>query len=237
MFCVFAHRCLVVGCVAAGIRPRDELANDSKLATGFGPIFVAAALGPPDEGRASHILPVGSYVAHISAPDAPVWLSSLGDDISAAWAHDVVVLDGRAYCSFVVSGFAIYDMTIPRLPVRLAHKTYPNNFTHNVWPSEDRRYLYSTVEEVWEAVASGGPPNTDQRRQLRLAASQATMMCASAVDILYNAAGGSSLQGHCSLQKHFRDIHAATQHRMVGSEVMRMAAAARITDDPVSFQL
>ena len=58
-----------------------------------------------------------------------------------------------------------------------------------------------------------------------------------AVDMLYSAAGGSALQGHCSLQKHFRDIHAATQHRMVGTEVLRMAAAARITDDPVSYQL
>jgi len=98
-------------------------------------------------------------------------------------------------------------------------------------------YLYSTVERVWDKIVAQQRPSTEDRRQLRLAASQATQMSAQAVDKLYNAAGGSALQGHCSLQKHFRDIHAATQHRMVGTEVMRMAAAARITDEPVSYQL
>lgn len=98
-------------------------------------------------------------------------------------------------------------------------------------------YLYGAVERVWDKVAKQQRPSTEDRRQLRLAASQATRMSAQAVDMLYNAAGGSALQGHCSLQKHFRDIHAATQHRMVGSEAMRMAAAARITDDAVSYQL
>ena len=98
-------------------------------------------------------------------------------------------------------------------------------------------YLYGTVAAVWAKVAGGQRPVTEDRRRLRLAASQATLMSAAAVDKLYNAAGGTSLQGHCSLQKHFRDIHAATQHRMVGTEVMRMAAAARLTDDPVAYQL
>ncbi len=98
-------------------------------------------------------------------------------------------------------------------------------------------YLYGVVAEIWDKVAQGQRPTTEDRRQLRLAASQATRMSTVAVDKLYNAAGGTALQGHCSLQKHFRDIHAATAHRMVGTEVMRMAAAARITDDPVSYQL
>ena len=98
-------------------------------------------------------------------------------------------------------------------------------------------HLYGVVAEIWDKVAQGQRPTTEDRRQLRLAASQATVMSAAAVDKLYNAAGGSALQGHCSLQKHFRDIHAATAHRMVGTEVMRMAAAARITDAPVSYQL
>ena len=57
-------------------------------------------------------------------------------------------------------------------------------------------------------------------------------MCAQAVDRLYNAAGGSALQGDCSLQKHFRDIHAATQHRMVSPEMLRLAGAVRLDDEP-----
>jgi len=99
------------------------------------------------------------------------------------------------------------------------------------------RYLYSAVGEVWDKVCDGQKPSLDDRRQLRLAASQATLMCTAAVDKLYNAAGGTSLQGHCSLQKHFRDIHAATQHRMVSPEILQMAGAARLSDEPAPLRL
>ena len=99
------------------------------------------------------------------------------------------------------------------------------------------RYLFSTVGTVWDKVSNGDRVTLDDKRHLRLAASSATQMCAQAVDKLYNAAGGSALQGHCSLQKHFRDIHAATQHRMVSSEILRMAGAARLSDKKVSYQL
>ena len=98
-------------------------------------------------------------------------------------------------------------------------------------------YLYGKVAELWQTVASGDKVTMEDKRQLRLAVSQATMMCATAVDKLYNAAGGTSLQGHCSLQRHFRDIHAATQHRMVSPEILRLAAAARLTNDESGSQL
>jgi len=98
-------------------------------------------------------------------------------------------------------------------------------------------YLYSKVSEVWQKVASGDKLELEDRRQLRLAASRATIMCAEAVDLLYKAAGGTALQGDCSLQRHFRDIHAATQHRMVSPELLRLSAAARLTDTAMVAQL
>jgi len=98
-------------------------------------------------------------------------------------------------------------------------------------------YLYGKVDEVWQKVASDGKVALEDKRQLRLAAAQATIMCADAVDLLYKAAGGTALQGDCPLQKHFRDIHAATQHRMVSPELLRLSAAARLTDDAMVAQL
>ena len=91
-------------------------------------------------------------------------------------------------------------------------------------------YLFSTIERVWERIVETGKATEEDRRHLRLAATRATLMCTEAVDILYNAAGGTALQGDCSLQKHFRDIHAATQHRMVSPEILRMASAVRLTE-------
>lgn len=91
-----------------------------------------------------------------------------------------------------------------------------------------RHFVRSTVSDSWERVLAGDRVTTEDKRQLRLAASQATTMCTEAVDRLYSAAGGTALQGHCPLQKHFRDIHAATQHRMVSPEILRMAAGVKL---------
>lgn len=79
---------------------------------------------------------------------APVRVSTLGNGISGVWAHDCIVLDRRAYCSFLTGGFAIYDVTNPAQPVLLASKTYTSPFTHNAWPSADRAYLYTTDENI-----------------------------------------------------------------------------------------
>ncbi|MEM0952734.1 MAG: acyl-CoA dehydrogenase family protein [Pseudomonadota bacterium] len=101
-----------------------------------------------------------------------------------------------------------------------------------------RQYLFAVVKEVWSVVQQGDEASTEQRRQLRLAATQATSLAAAAVDRLYNAGGGTSLQGHCSLQRHFRDVHVATQHRMVSTGLLQLSGAmALIEDHPGSPQL
>ena len=87
-------------------------------------------------------------VYDISNKTAPVWLSSLGSGIPSVWAHDVIVLDNRAYCSLLTGGFAIYDVSNPASPVMLGAKSYSDSFTHNAWPTEDRRYLYTTDEQI-----------------------------------------------------------------------------------------
>ncbi|MEM7017082.1 MAG: acyl-CoA dehydrogenase family protein, partial [Pseudomonadota bacterium] len=81
-------------------------------------------------------------------------------------------------------------------------------------------YLYGAVQSMWDKLSQGKSASLDDKRHLRLAASQSTIMSAAAVDKLYNAAGGTALQGYCSLQRHFRDIHTATQHRMVSPEIL-----------------
>ena len=98
-------------------------------------------------------------------------------------------------------------------------------------------YLLGKVAQVWQKVETGERVTLEDKRQLRLAASQATQLSAKAVDLLYNAAGGTALQGDCLLQKCFRDIHAATQHRMVSPELLRLSAAARISEGANTAQL
>lgn len=93
-----------------------------------------------------------------------------------------------------------------------------------------RRSLEHVVDEVYRRVAAGESATLEDRRQLRLAASQAAAWACDAVDIVYDAGGGTSVLGTCPLQRHFRDVHTATGHRMISRVPMRLAGALRLTD-------
>ena len=64
------------------------------------------------------------------------------------------------------------------------------------------------------------------RALLRLAATQATRASARAVDLMYHAGGGSSIYAQSPLQRHFRDIHVATQHVMVAEATYALVGRA-----------
>ncbi|OJF12899.1 acyl-CoA dehydrogenase family protein [Couchioplanes caeruleus] len=85
-------------------------------------------------------------------------------------------------------------------------------------------YLRHAVNDT---AASAATPETDapRRARLRLAISTATRNAARAVDLLYNAAGGSAVYESSPLQRHFRDVHVATQHAMVSGDVTETAGA------------
>lgn len=75
-------------------------------------------------------------------------------------------------------------------------------------------YVYATVERAWDA-AERGEVTVDLRRDLRLATTNAARACADAVDLCYDAGGGTSIYESSALQRCFRDIHALTQHMVV----------------------
>lgn len=86
-----------------------------------------------------------------------------------------------------------------------------------------RSYVYEVVDSLWTTIEKGLPATIDARRRIRLAGSHAAALAADSVDLLYNAAGSSSIAETCPLQRHFRDVHVTTQHRHVqGGELERM---------------
>ncbi len=66
-------------------------------------------------------------------------------------------------------------------------------------------------------------PSLRSRAQLRAAAAYATAQAAAAVDLAYEAGGATSIYTKNPLQRHFRDVHVATQHVMVGPVASTMA--------------
>ena len=91
-----------------------------------------------------------------------------------------------------------------------------------------RYHLFGAMGAVWDKLGGGSKPEVNDLRSLRLAASQAAINSAQAVDLVYNAAGGSGPLPEFPLQRHFRDVHTATAHAMVGRNMLQRVAAARL---------
>ena len=97
-----------------------------------------------------------------------------------------------------------------------------------------RYHLFGAMGDVCDKLSQGHKLTIDDVRSLRLAASQTALSCAQAVDIVYHAAGGSAPLPECSLQRHFRDVHTATQHAMVDRKFLSQSGAARLLGLKVS---
>ncbi|MEC9247680.1 MAG: acyl-CoA dehydrogenase family protein [Pseudomonadota bacterium] len=94
-----------------------------------------------------------------------------------------------------------------------------------------RSYVYTVVDSLWTTVDKGIPATIEARRRIRLAGSHAAAMAADSVDLLYNAAGSSSIAEDCPLQRYFRDVHVTTQHHHVNGGEMERMGRLRLTGD------
>lgn len=97
--------------------------------------------------------------------------------------------------------------------------------------------LFGAVTDAWQQTEAGQAPSVELRRGLRLAATQSALLAVQAVDTVYNSGGGSSVRGDCSLQRHFRDIHTATQHKLISTDNFRLAGGVRLSAKPAGSQL
>jgi alkylation response protein AidB-like acyl-CoA dehydrogenase len=75
-----------------------------------------------------------------------------------------------------------------------------------------RAFLYDSVAQSWAAVQAGGEIGVTQLAMLRLARTHAVQAAVQAVDLMYTAAGGSSVYTRNLLERGFRDVHTVTQH-------------------------
>lgn len=82
-----------------------------------------------------------------------------------------------------------------------------------------RAFLREQVEGSWDAAVDGALSDR-HRRDLRLAATNATLRSREAVDLMYDAAGGSGVYRSGPLERVFRDMHVATQHGMVAPRTL-----------------
>ncbi|RFC53805.1 choice-of-anchor B family protein [Brumimicrobium aurantiacum] len=76
-------------------------------------------------------------------PMAPIEVGSFDD----WYIHDGYVVEDTLYAAHVNDGFfTIIDVTDKMNPVVLGSKVTPSSFAHNIWPTEDRKYVFTTDE-------------------------------------------------------------------------------------------
>ncbi|HJL61007.1 MAG TPA: acyl-CoA dehydrogenase family protein [Pseudomonadales bacterium] len=76
--------------------------------------------------------------------------------------------------------------------------------------------MREAVADAWEPARDGQLISKKHRAILRLATTNASRQATRAVDLMYNAAGGTPVYNRSPLARLFRDAHVATQHIMVG---------------------
>jgi hypothetical protein len=92
-------------------------------------------------------------VFDVSNPAVPVYLSEITSPIWAynSQAHDVVVVNDRAYTAWLGGGFTIHDVSNPAAPVLLGHKpttSVNQHFLYHLWPTADGQHLVTTEENA-----------------------------------------------------------------------------------------
>jgi alkylation response protein AidB-like acyl-CoA dehydrogenase len=81
-----------------------------------------------------------------------------------------------------------------------------------------KAFMHEAVADAWSSAAAQGV-SVEQRTLLRLAARNACTACARAVDLMYEAGGGTSIYESSRLQHCFRDVHVLTAHMMVAPAI------------------
>jgi indole-3-acetate monooxygenase len=95
-----------------------------------------------------------------------------------------------------------------------------------------RAFLVDELRGIWDTVAAGEMPSLPQRAVARLAAAQAASASAQAVDLIYNAAGGTALYETSLIERCFRDVHATTQHVGISSANFEISGRVLLGLDP-----
>lgn len=86
-----------------------------------------------------------------------------------------------------------------------------------------RAYMLEQTGRAWDQVCAGDRVSPRERALLRIAATNAAIASATAVDLMYNAGGATGIYQVSPLQRQFRDVHTLTQHMVVAPPTLELA--------------
>lgn len=98
--------------------------------------------------------------------------------------------------------------------------------------SASRSWLLSEATAAWDEAERDGTIGIPQRMRIRLAATHAIHEAKAAVDLLYDAAGTSSVLASSPFERRFRDIHMVAQQVQGRKAHYRTVGAWMLGNDP-----
>lgn len=98
-------------------------------------------------------------------------------------------------------------------------------------------YIGQAIEDAEAEADDMGELSAHYRAKLRLAATHATRSAADAVDLMYEAAGGTAVYARSPLERRFRDVHTAKAPMMVSPASLELAGRIRLGLDTETSQL
>lgn len=178
--------------------------------------------GSSDYSATEAFVPAGRWVDVAAADtptlDGPLYRFSFFGMLAAGVAATAIGIAHRAVEEFVTLAAAKKPQSSSRtLAARPA--TQIDLARAEATIGSATAYLHDVVGTAWQATEAGDPVTDEHRRQLRLAATDATQRCAEAVTRLYRTAGGEAVYQRCPMEKLFRDANVTTQHAMVSERL------------------
>ena len=82
--------------------------------------------------------------------------------------------------------------------------------------------FYEDIKDGWESAQTISG-SLEDRRRMRSSTVLAVNTSIDVISRMYRLVGGTSIFETSCLQQHFRDVHVASQHMMVGQPVMELA--------------
>ncbi|HTW89549.1 MAG TPA: acyl-CoA dehydrogenase family protein [Candidatus Binataceae bacterium] len=97
-----------------------------------------------------------------------------------------------------------------------------------------RAYFYQSNQEIWRKGEAGESFDLQDRVRARLAGVTAAKLAVQAVDLVADAAGMSSAQTSCPIERCWRDAHTASQHLLMNSSRFEVVGRVLFGLDPGS---
>jgi alkylation response protein AidB-like acyl-CoA dehydrogenase len=100
-----------------------------------------------------------------------------------------------------------------------------------------RLFFYDAINIGWQQAQQQGAASIAARSDIRLATTHAVSTAVAVIDSLYTLAGGSSVYLSSPLQRHFRDVHVASQHMMVSEATLELVGRIQLGLETNASQL